>query len=198
MSWTEKIPVWGVKWLLIALSVLLVLAWLRYAPPTAPWSPHQVIGMVMPEPKVITKIEKVTIPGPARIRVIPKETIVEKIKYLPTAATIQDNGSVVTAVADIPPSPEGGTAIAVLKTTDNVATGSIEYWQKPRKFFQVKRDFYGEGWYYPVGDRQAEAALGVNPLRIGPVEIKAKAGIDLMREKSEIRGFVAVGGEIKF
>ena len=117
---------------------------------------------------------------------------------MPTPPTIEDNNAWVTAVCDIPPSPSGGTAVSVLTHTDNVATGHIEFKAKPVPFVQFKREFVGEAYYYPVGDRSLEAAVGVLPVRIGPIEVKAKAGIDVMREDSAIRGFVAVGGEIHF
>jgi hypothetical protein len=112
---------------------------------------------------------------------------------------MQDNAASVIAVATIPPSPDGGVALAVLRPgVDNVGVGSIEYRPATPKFFQVKRAFSAEGWYFPAGDRVAEAALVVNPLRIGPVEIKGKVGVDMERETSTLRGFVGVGVEIKF
>lgn len=196
LTLVNRVPI---RWVLLVAGGLVLILWLRYAPPTAPWSPQQVIGMVMPEPKVITKVEKQIVPGPVRIRVIPKEVIVEKWRDLPTPATVSDPTAVVTAVATIPPSPDGGVALAVLRPgTDNVGVGSIEYRPAARRFLQVKREFVGEAYYYPVGDRQADAALGVLPLRIGPIEVKAKAGIALMREDSALKGFVAVGIEYHF
>ncbi len=199
MSWKESIRAIPVKWGLIALCGLLVLAWLRYAPPTAPWSPHQVIGMVMPEPKVITKIERVTVQGPERIRIIEKIKYIEKMPDVLTPSTVQDNAAHVIASATIPPSVAGGTASAILRTgQDGVGVGSIEYRPATPRFLQVKRDFFGEAYYYVVGDRQASAAVGMNPLRLGPVEVKVKAGVDLLRDTAQLRGFVAVGAEIHF
>lgn len=188
-----------IRWGSLALGIIAVVLWIRFAPPTAPWSPHRIIGMAMPEPRVITKVEKVIVPGPERIKVIPKEKIVEYYNDLPTPATVADNAAVVIAVADTPPAPEGGTAISVLRTgPDNVATGHIEFQPKKAPFFAIKRAFSAEGWYFPAGNRVAEAALIVNPLRIGPVEVKAKVGADMERESSTLRGFVGVGVEIKF
>ena len=196
--WTH-VRVVPIRWLILALAIIAGLLWLRFAPPEAPWSPRSVVGYVLPEPKTITKIERVDVPGPVRIRTIVKEKIVEKYKDLPTTATLQDNSAQIIAAADIPPSPDGGVALAVLRPgADNVGVGTIEYRPTPRKFLQFKREFVGEAYYYPVGDRQLEAALGVLPVRIGPVEVKVKAGIDVMREDSALRGFVAVGGEIHF
>ena len=200
MKWRGKeIPVGVVKWGLIALCVLLVLAWLRFAPPAAPWSPQAIRGYVLPEPKVITKIEKVEVPGPERIRIIPKDRIVVKYRDLPTPATVANPAAQVTAVADIPPSPDGGVAVAVLTPgADNVGVGSIEYQPATPKFWQIKRAFSAEGWYFPAGNRIAETAIIVNPLRIGSVEVKAKIGVDMERDTSALRGFAGVGIEVKF
>jgi hypothetical protein len=198
MKWSE-IPAPVAKWGLIALCVVLVLAWLRFAPPTSPWSPRSIAGYVLPESKVITKIERVDVPGPVRIRTIVKEKIVEKYKDLPIPATVANPAAVVTAVADIPPSPDGGVAVAVLTPgVDNVGVGSIEYRPAARRFLQIKREFVGEAYYYLAGDRTAQASLGVLPVRLGPVEVKLKAGIDLMREDSSLKGFAAVGIEVHF
>lgn len=193
-----RVKVVPIRWVLLVLGGLALILWLRFAPPTAPWSPHQVIGMVMPESKIVTKIEKVTVQGPERIRVIEKIKYIEKMPDVLTSSTVQDNASHVIASATIPPSPAGGTASAILRVQDGVGTGSIEYQPATPRFFQVKRDFFGEAYYYVVGDRQASAAVGVNPLRVGPIEVKAKAGIDLMRSDSSIKGFVAVGFEYHF
>jgi hypothetical protein len=196
--WT-RVKVVPIRWVLLVLGGLAVILWMRFALPTAPWSPQRIAGYVLPEPKVITKIEKVDVPGPERIRVIPKEKIVIKYRDLPTPATMQDNSAQVTAVADIPPSPDGGVAVAVLRPDSaGVGVGSIEYRPAQPKFFQVKRAFSAEGWYFPAGNRIAEAALIVNPLKIGPVEVKAKAGVDMERETSTLRGFVGVGVEVRF
>ena len=204
MPWSPKetlVTVARSRYTLVVLGGCAILLYLRYAPPTAPWSPRAVAGYILPEPRVIERVvkETVTIPGPVRIKVVPKEKIRIVYRDLPTSGTLANDNAVVTAVATIPPSPDGGTAIAVL--TQNQAgegVGSIEYRPAARRFLQFKREFVGEAYYYPVGDRSLEAAVGVLPLRIGPIEVKAKAGIDVMRENSTIRGFVAIGGEIHF
>lgn len=192
----NRIPSWAV-YLAIAAAVLV---WLRFAPPDAVWSPRSIIGAVMPKPKVVEMWYPVVVPGPTKgIKAIPKEKIAEKYGGLPTPNTLSDNSSIVTEVAEIPPSPAGGTALAVLCVgSDNVGVGSIEYQPRTPPFIQFKRSFGAEAWWFPAGPNVAEAALVVNPLRIGPVEVKAKVGVDMQREDSGVKGFVAVGGEIKF
>src|SRR3989337_2114435 len=63
MPW-KKIPAPIGKWGLIALCVVAVLSYLRFVPPESPWGPRRIVGAVMPEPREIVRIEKVTIPGP--------------------------------------------------------------------------------------------------------------------------------------
>lgn len=162
-----------VRWGLIVLLVASVLAYLRFVPPSSPWSPRGIIGAIMPPPKVVEKIVTVEVPGPERIRIVPKEKIVEVYRDLPTPVTVADNASVVTAIAAIPPSPQGGTAISVLHTgQDNVAVGHIEYKPTPQKFFELKKEFgvragAGTGGLF-LGE------LYWRPLRIGPIDVEAR------------------------
>ena len=202
MPWSPKetlVTVAKSRYTLVVLGGCAILFWLRFAPPTAPWSPRSVAGYILPEPRVIERVVKETVPGPVRIKVVPKEKIRIVYRDLPTSGTLANDNALVTAVATIPPSPDGGTAVAVL--TQNQAgegVGSIEYKPATPPFFKIKRAFSAEGWYFPAGNRVAEAALVVNPLRIGPVEVKGKVGVDMERESSTLRGFAGVGIEVKF
>jgi len=186
------------RYIPVALVIVAALLYLRYAPDSLrPWGNAPQVAVQPKDPAV--KIERVEVPGPVRVRVIEKIKYVDRFPEALTPATVQDNAAQVIASATIPPSVAGGTASAILRYgADGVGIGSIEYRPATPRFLQVKRDFFGEAWYYVVGDRQAQAAVGVNPLRIGPVEVKGKAGIDLMRQDSSIRGFVAIGAEIHF
>lgn len=175
MPW-EKIPAPVAKCGLIALCVAAALCYLRFVPPESPWSARQIAGHILPEPKEIVRVERQIVQGPERIKIIPKETIVEKIKYLPTPVTVADPASQVVAAADIPPSPEGGTAIAIVRTIDNTGVGSIEYAPKPPKFLQVKKEFgiragMGTGGLV-VGEVYA------HPLRLGPVNLEARGFVN--------------------
>jgi len=176
MKWREawaKIPAVYVRWLLIALCVILVLFYFRYAPPTAPWSPQSILGRIMPEPRVITRVEKVIVQGPERIRIVPKEKIVEVYRDLPTPATLADNGAMVTAVCDIPPSPGGGTAIAVLRDgKDNVAVGHIEFQPKKVPFFALQKVFGGRAGMGTGGLILGE--IYAQPVRLGPASVEVR------------------------
>ena len=178
MPWNAKetlVMVARSRFTLAVLAGCAVLLWLRYVPPESPWSPRRIVGAVMPEPREIVRIEKVTVPGPARIKVIPKEVIVERWRDLPTPATVADNASVVTAVADIPPSPAGGTAVSILRTVDNVATGSIEYQAKAVPFWQLKKEFGVRAGMGTSGLIVGE--VYVHPMRVGPVHIEGRGFI---------------------
>jgi len=197
MVWKDKIPAGSVKWGLIALCVLCVLAYLRFAPDSLkPWTNAPQPAIQPKDP--VANIERIYIPGPERVRVIETIKYLEKVPGALTPATIADNNAHVVASAKIPPSFAGGVATGILRIQDGVGTGSIEWKPATPRFLQVKKSFGAEGWYYPIGDRQAEASLVANPLRIGPIEVKAKVGAAIMRENAEIRGFVAIGGEWRF
>lgn len=168
----KAIPAWVARLGLTALLVTSVLAWLRFAPPEAPWSPQSILAAVLPKPKVIEKIKYVDVPGPERIRIIPKEKIKVIYKDLPTPPTLADNNAWVTAVCDVPPSPGGGTAISVITTgKDNVAVGTIEYQQKKMPFFQVKREMGIRGGY---GTEGVIGEMYVHPLRLGPADLEGR------------------------
>jgi hypothetical protein len=175
--WTPALSVRIKTILLIGVPVgCALILYLRFVPPESPWSPRNIAGAVMPEPRVITKIEKVVVQGPEKIRIIEKEKIREVYRDLPTPGTVADNQAQVICVADIPDSPAGGTAIAVIRPgPDNVATGYIEYQPKKIPFFGVSKTFGVR-----VGMGTGGLILGevyARPLRVGPVDI-------------EIRGFV--------
>jgi len=128
----------------------------------------------MPEPKVITRVEKVEIQGPERIVVVPKEKIVEIYKDLPTPPTLANENAVVTAVCDIPAAPAGGTAVSVLTTgKDNVATGHIEFMPKKTPFFALQRVLGLRGGVGTGGRVIGEAYA--QPLRFGPAFIELRA-----------------------
>jgi hypothetical protein len=106
---------------------------------------------------------------------------------------VADNTAVVTAAADIPPSPEGGVAISVLRTDqDNVAVGHIEYQPKPVPFFKIKREMAVYGGF---GTDGVIAGIAVRPVRIGPIEIVGRGEI-AMGDSTDVRA--AILAEWKF
>ena len=172
--WTTPAKSVLIPWVLLVFGTIALILWLRFAPPDAYWSPQQLIGMQMPEPKVITKIEKQLVEGPKKISVIPKKKVAEVYKDLPTPPTLADNNAVVTAVCEIPPSPQGGTAVSVLTTgPDNVAVGSIEYKAKKTPFFALQRVIGLRGGIGSGGKILGEAY--VQPVRLGPASIELRA-----------------------
>ena len=158
----------------IALVICAVILWLRFAPPNAPWSPHKLIGMRMPEPPKVAKIEKEVVEGPKKLSVIPKKKVAAVYHDLPTPTTIADNNAVITAVCDVPPSPAGGTAVSVLTTgPDNVAVGSIEYKAKPVPFFALQRVLGLRGGGGTGGKILGE--VYAQPVRLGSASIELRA-----------------------
>ncbi len=160
----------------IAVIALVGIAYLRYAPESwKPWSSRPTPPAAQAqEPKVVTKIERVVIPGPTRVEVIEKVKYVEKLPEALTPATASNPAAQIVASAEIP--PHGGKAIAtaILEAgADNVARGRIEVKELPAPFFQVKKEFgiragMGTGGLV-IGEFYAR------PLRLGPVEVEARA-----------------------
>jgi len=174
MSWTSRIPVRAARWGLIALLVVCVLAYLRFAPDSLkPWTNAPQPAVQPSEPKVVTKIERVVVPGPTKVVTIEKIKYVDKVPGALTPSTVQDNAAHVIASATIPPSSAGGTASAILQYgQDNVATGRIEYKPASPPFFAVQKEFGVR-----AGMGTGGLVLGevyARPLRIGPVTIEVR------------------------
>jgi len=149
----------------------------------------------MLEPKKITKIEKVVVQGPPQIKIVPKESIRVIYKDLPAPAIVEDNNAVVTAVCDIPPSPQGGTAVSVLTHTDNVATGHIEFKPKKVPFFQVKRELG-----LRAGGGTGGLLLGeiyARPIFLGPLAIEVR-GFARRDDLSGADFGAAILGDVRF
>ena len=90
-----------------------------------------------PEPRIVTKIKRVEIPGPERIVTIEKEKIVKVFPELPTA--IKDNPDAqITAVADIAPY-NGVTRVAAVFDMRTGATDITAQRQTP-PFFAFMND----------------------------------------------------------
>jgi len=175
MSWTSRIPAWIVRWGLIALCVVCALAYLRFAPDSLkPWTNTPQPAVQVAEPKVVTKIERVLIPGPTKVVTIEKIKYIEKMPGVLTPATVQDNSAHVIASATIPPSPAGGTASAILQYgADNTAFGRIEYRPAQPRFFAIQKEFglragMGTGGLV-IGEVYAR------PARVGPVTVEFRA-----------------------
>jgi hypothetical protein len=64
--------------------------------------------------------------------------------------------------------------------------------KEPVPFFEIKKEFYVQGRYLFTGKNSLEADLVANPLRVGPVEIEAGAGLEVRRDDSTLgaRGWI--------
>jgi hypothetical protein len=74
---------------------------------------------------------------PQRVIVLVKQEVVKKIKDLPDDVK-NDPKKQITTTADIPPSPNGGSAIAYINTSSGVS--NITYKAKPRPFMGLPND----------------------------------------------------------
>ena len=74
---------------------------------------------------------------PQRVIVLVKQEVVKKIKDLPPDIK-NDPKKQITTTADIPPSPNGGSAVAYINTSSGVS--NITYKAKPRPFMGLPND----------------------------------------------------------
>jgi hypothetical protein len=138
-------------------------------------------------------------PAPEKIRNTPKQQVeVKTIKVVPKKATVdfdlpqtvQDEDSQqVTAVADIPPAPEGATAASVLDT--NTGETRIIARAKKRDFFEILDD-NELGVRYGLsadGGRAGELYYQRDILRLGSVHVGAYGSVTT---DAEARAMVSV------
>lgn len=116
MTLLTKVYLTALGCLLILTISAVLYSW--YAEPTAPTSTVQYIKV--PEIKEVTKIQRVTVPGPEKIITIEKKVLVEKIK-LPDWFLAETEQAIATAV--IAPY-EGQTNVIATLNTDT-GTGNI-------------------------------------------------------------------------
>jgi hypothetical protein len=195
MKWKGKeIPAWAVKWGLIALCVLAVLAYLRFAPDSLkPWTNAPQPAVQPKDPAA--KVERVEVPGPERIRTIEKIKYVDRVPGVLTPATAQDNAAHVIASAKIPPSPAGGIATGILRYQDGVGVGSIEYRPATPPFFAVQKEFGVRAGMGTGGLVLGE--LYGRPVRLGPVTVEIRA-YGKRDDKSGADFGAAVLGDMRF
>src|SRR3990167_4085118 len=91
----------------IALIVAGLIAYAKYAPDSMKtWTNAPQPASQPKDPAA--NVERVEVPGPVKVTVIPKKKYTEKLPDVLTPATVQDNSAQVIASATIPPSPAGG------------------------------------------------------------------------------------------
>ena len=172
--WEKLTRVIPARWLLIVACAILALFYLRFAPDSLkPWTNAPQPATQPAEPRVVTKIERVLVPGPERIRVIEKIKYIEKVPGVLTPSTVQDNAAHVIASATIPPSVAGGTASAILRVQDGVGVGSIEYRPATPPFFAFQKEF-GVRAGMGTGGLVVGELYG-RPARVGPVTVEIRA-----------------------
>jgi hypothetical protein len=145
-------------------------------------------------PKALERIVetiRVEVPGPERIVYLDRPALATKLK-MPELRVVPDN---VLAVATVSPHTGPTTAVAVLSPTGE---GRILLRQEPTPFIAVKREFALRGAFLLSGTNLVEADLVARPLRIGPVELVAGAGMEVRREDNSIGARAYLGAELKF
>jgi len=157
----------GAKYVLIALCVLLVLAYLRFAPQITPPLQEKGPVVVAPETKVVTKYvtRRVVVPGPERIVYLNRQEAAVALK-MPELNTGSDN---ILAVVTVPPHSGPTTAIARLSPSGE---GSILLRQEPTPFWKIKKEFGARAGMGTGGLIIGE--IYARPLRIGSIDLEAR------------------------
>lgn len=183
---------YSTPFLILALvASLAFIAYLKYVPKddsnrTEP-GPVQYVPVI----KTVEKIKTVSVPGPERVVFIPKSELVGSLK-MPELEKTPDN---VLSVGRVNPSDGPTTVVSTLSPTGE---GHILIRQEPPKFFQLKKEFRAEARYLFAGRNLVELDLVANPVRVGPVNILAGAGVEVRRDDSSFGARAFVGFQYKF
>jgi hypothetical protein len=190
----KLIPASGAIWPLIAFCAILALLYLRFAPTVRlNYQPDRGPVTVAPEPKTVTKTVTriVTVPGPERIVYLNRPEAALALK-MPELNQGSDN---VLAVATVAPHSGKTTVVSMLSPTGE---GTILLRQEPTPFWQVRKDFRATVRYLFVGTNLIESELVASPLRTGPVEWEAGAGVEIRREDSTLGARGWIGASYRF
>jgi hypothetical protein len=157
----------------LALAIGAAIIYIRYVRP-APATYVQGVGptQFVTIPKVVTKIQTVTVEGPARIVMVPQ--VSEKMRWPELG---KDN---VLSVGEVPPYRGKTSVVAVADIKDNTMTTRLISRQEPMPFWGWEREFHGGLWMGVVGKNSIVGEIEFLPMRIGPVfpSIKAVAGME--------------------
>lgn len=162
----RSIPAVYVKWGLIALSVVIALCYVSFAPDSLkPWTSKKGPVTVAESAEEAKWVEPEEVPGPPRLKVYPKTKLSGKLD-MPELKLLPGN---VVATATIPPSAGPTTAVATV--TDN-GVGQIIYRQERPKFFAIQKEFGIRAGIGTGGLVLGE--LYARPLRVGPVTVEIR------------------------
>lgn len=196
MTWKDSAVAWLRPFLPIALLAIVAMLFIRYAPEgMKPWvqKPGPVTIAQPPKEVVKWRVKTVEVPGPARLVVLNKAELATALK-MPELASL-DNGTHVLSAVSVPRSAGSTTAVTTL-SPDGHAQTILR--QEPTPFFELKREFQLSGRWLLTGVNQIEAEVVARPLRIGPVELEAGAGVEVRRENSTMGFRSYVGAVYKF
>ena len=198
MTWKEiKTRAWTafLHYIPVALVILAVLLYLRFAKPTQPYTPTPQPVQVAQPVKVIEKwqIKTVEVPGPPRLVVLPKAELAVRLK-MPELASL-DNGTSVISAVNVPPWGGPTTAVTTLSQSGEAQTLLR---REPMPFFSLKREFEARARYLFVGVNMVETDLVARPLRVGPVEVEGGVGVEIRRQDSALGARGWIGATYKF
>lgn len=176
--------------LIILVSISLTsIGWNYFKPPNPVTN---VTYTQPPEEKVVTKIERIVVPGPPQIVTIEKPVIVEKLK-LPDWFKNDVNQQAISN-AELQPSKNGYSVIGTIDTKTGV--GDIIAKEKEATFFGLPSNLSVSARYGLVTDGKQEAQLGVKyqPLRLGKFYLGVVGEVN---SKPEAKALVELEYKIK-
>lgn len=149
------------------------------------------------EPKVVTKIKRVEVPGPTKIVTIEKQVIVEKLK-LPDWVKNDPNEQAIAA-AEIEPYEGKTDAVALL----NTKSGSGQIIVKQQKLPFIGLENHGEVGARPIAySAQHGWEAGMHGswrfLRVGSVHTEVFGEVKGYKEDGKITGDAIVGAQVVY
>lgn len=191
----NKISSLAIRWGVPVAIALAGIAYARYAPRETVYQPGPTSTRYIHVPKTVERVKRELVPVTARIEIFDKAKVAEALKM----PELKDVPGMVVAAGEVPPSLGKTSVAAILSPTeDNVLKGSLLTRAMPPPFFQIKKKFSAEVGYDFVGRDSMSAALVANPLRVGPVQLKAKGGVVMDRETGQVHGKAGIYGEWEF
>lgn len=178
-----------IPWVLLVLVGLAGGFYLWLAPPKIIYQEKPGPVRYVPTPRVVERVQRELVPVHGKIEFFPKEDVAKKMK-MPDLNKFPDN---VTAVGEVPPHTGKTSVICTLgQGLDNTWRGRIIMRQEPTKFLELKKEFWVEANYNVIGHNRFEGAIVANPLRTGPIEWTAKAGVGA-RHDGKTEAIVGIG-----
>lgn len=189
-----RAPSASTLWAIVALGSLAAGLYLYLAKPRVVYRDVPGPVKVVAVPKVVEKVTKELVPIKGQIEFFNKERVAEKLDM----PELNQEGGGVIAVGEVGPHSGKTTVVSLLgEGHDNVMRGKLIMRQEPSPFFAFQKSFRAEAWWNPVGHNVIEGAIVASPLRIGPIHVQGKVGLNVDGD-SHVDAVVGIGIQYQF